>query len=310
MKKSKLPDISGGILHSKTSKVYKSTKLNYANYTDFNLNDYQVFLHLISKIGGVDELGKYLQPEQLKREYVLTAKEFSTTFNVALPNCYKILEKAIDKLMKTTISIEKTELKEICKINICSMADYHTQEGSIRIEFTDRIMPYLSQVKNKFILYNIKEIANFGSLFTTRLYELIQEFKETGWMLKSIEQLREAFAVGNKFKLYGHFKAKTFGHACREINNNYDIGLSFEEIKQGRKVVAIKFSFKKTIAYKALDQKGIKHKIYIKPKPKPNQKPKTKSRPRPEKEIKEDFEKEEGAKKLGDLIKDQLPLPF
>ena len=76
------------------------------------------------------------------------------------------------------------------------------------------------------------------------------------------------------------------------------------------RVVAVQFSFKKTIAYKALDQKGVEHKIYNKPKSKPNQKPKTKPKPRPEKEIKEDFEKEKGPKKLGDLIKDQLTLPF
>ena len=63
------------VLKSKTPKVYKDKKLNNANFGDFNHSDYQVFLHLISKIGGVDEFGKYLQPEQLKRDYVLTAKE-------------------------------------------------------------------------------------------------------------------------------------------------------------------------------------------------------------------------------------------
>ena len=63
-------------------------------------------------------------------------------------------------------------------------------------------MPYLSQVRQKFVLYNLKEIANFGSLYTTRLYELIQEFKETGYMIKSVQQLRESFAVGEKFKAY------------------------------------------------------------------------------------------------------------
>ena len=52
------------VLKSKTPKVYKDKKLNNANFGDFNHSDYQVFLHLISKIGGVDEFGKYLQPEQ------------------------------------------------------------------------------------------------------------------------------------------------------------------------------------------------------------------------------------------------------
>jgi plasmid replication initiation protein len=144
---------------------------------------------------------------------------------------------------------------------------YNKKDGYISVKFTDDIMPYLAQVRQKFVLYNLKEIANFGSLYTTRLYELLQEFKETGWMLKSLEQLREVFVVGNKFKTYNNFKQKTFAHACQEINDNYDIGLRFEELKEGRKVVAVKFFFKSTIVTQVTNQKtGQTTNIYSKPK--------------------------------------------
>jgi plasmid replication initiation protein len=255
------------VLQSKTLKTYKNKKLNTANFGNFTLNDYQVFLHLVSKIGGVDEFGKYLQPEQLQREHVLTAKEFSDIFEVDIHTCYGILKKAVDKLMKTDIKVERIELKEVWRINICSMAKYNKGQGYVSIKFTDDIMPYLSQVTKKFVLYNLKEISNFGSLYTTRLYELIQEFQETGWMLKSIDQLREAFAVGDKFKAYRDFKIKTFAHACQEINDNYDMGLRFEEEKKGRKVIAVKFFFKQTIVTQVTNQKtGETTNIYSKPK--------------------------------------------
>jgi len=255
------------IFQSKTPKAYKSKKLNNASFIEFNHNDYQVFLHLISKIAGVDEYGKYLQPKELQREHILTAREFSEVFNVSLSNCYGVLKRAIDKLMKTDIRIEKTDGSGFCRINVCSMADYNKHEGNISVKFTDDIMPYLAQVTNRFVLYNIKEISNFGSLYTTRLYELIQEFKETGWLLISVDQLREVFAVGNKFKTYNNFKQKTFAHACREINDNYDMELRFEELKEGRKVVAVKFYFKKTVVTKVTNQKtGKVTNIYSKPK--------------------------------------------
>jgi len=169
--------------------------------------------------------------------------------------------------MKTSITLEKIELNEIWEINICSTAKYNKNEGRITVKFTDDIMPYLAQVRERFVLYNLKEIANFGSLYTTRLYELLQEFKETGWMLKSVKQLREAFAVGGSFKLYGDFKKYTFAHACQEINNNYDMDLRFEELKEGRKVVAVKFFFKQTIVTQVTNQKtGKTTNIYSKPK--------------------------------------------
>lgn len=264
MKKTNFPEI----YESKTPKIYKHKKLNNANFGNFTHTDYQVFLHLVSKIGGVDEYGKYLQPEELRREHVLTAIEFSKVFNADLSNCYRFLHKACKKLMKTSIVLEKPELSETWEINVCSMAKYNKKEGNIIVKFTDDIMPYLAQVRAKFILYNLKEIANFGSLYTTRLYELIQEFKETGWMLKSVKQLREVFAVGNTFKLYADFKKYTFAHACQEINNNYDMGLRFEEQKEGRKVVAIKFTFKPVVVDEVISQKtGLKSKMYTKPKP-------------------------------------------
>ena len=169
--------------------------------------------------------------------------------------------------MKTSITIDKLELNETWEINVCSTAKYNKKEGRITIEFTDRIMPYLAQVKQKFVLYNLKEIANFRSLYTTRLYELIQEYKETCWMLKSLKQLRESLAVGSSFKLYGDFKRYTFSHACQEINDQYDMDMRFEEIKEGRKVVAVKFLFKKTLVHKVTNRKtGIEKNVYVKPK--------------------------------------------
>jgi plasmid replication initiation protein len=261
MTKNQLPKV----LKSKTSKVYKNKKLNTANFGNFTHNDYQVFLHLVSKIGGVDEVGKYLQPEQLQREHLLTAKEFSEVFNTDIHNTYNFLKKSVDKLMKTDLTIARNESSELWRINVCSMAKYNKKRGCIEVEFTDRIMPYLSQVKQKFVLYNLKEIANFGSLYTTRLYELIKEFQETGYMIKSVDQLREAFSVGSSLKPYNDFKRYTFEHACKEINDNYKMNLGFEEIKDGRKVVAVKFVFKKTRIHKVIDQKtGVEKNFYEK----------------------------------------------
>lgn len=252
-------------LKSKTPKVYKNKKLNNANFGTYNLNDYQVFLQLISKIGGVNESGTYLQPEQLQREHTLTAKEFEEMYN--LENAYPILKKAGTKLMQSFITLEKPELFETWQIAICQTAKYNHQQGSLTIKFNEDIMPYLAQVKKKFVLYNLKEVANFGSLYSTRLYELIQEFKDTGWLIKSVDQLREMFAVGKKFPDYFDFKKRTFAHAVDEINSQYELNLRFDEIKEGRKVVAIRFEFKPTFTRRAVNpQTGKERSIYVKPK--------------------------------------------
>ena len=228
----------------KVPKVYKNKKLNNANFGRYNLNDYQTLLLLISKLGKTNADGTYKQDSELKREHLITAKEFHDAFGVAIDSCYRVLKNAGKKLMETSITLEKPELFITQQINVCSKVEYQHKEGSILVKLTDDILPYLAQVQKKFVLYNLKEVANFGSLYSTRLYELIQEFKDTGWLVKSIAQLREVFAVGKKFPLYANFKAKTFAHAVDEINSQYPtMKLRFEEIKEGRKVVSIDFRF-------------------------------------------------------------------
>lgn len=239
---------------SKTQKVYKSPKLNSSNFGDFSHTDYQVYLMLLSKIGGVDKNGKYLQPEELKREYTLSAKEFSHMFKMAQPHSYVALKKAVNKLLKTDVTVPEEGTTSYWRINVCSQAKYVKDEGKIEVQFTDSIMPYLKQVKERFMIYNLADISNFKSIYTTRLFELLQEFKETGWMIKSLDELRHAFAVGNQYPKYANLKARTIVPACDEINKNYHMKIRFEEIKEGKSVTAIKFLFKPVIVLKSTNE--------------------------------------------------------
>jgi plasmid replication initiation protein len=239
---------------SKTPKVYKSPKLNHSNFGDFTHTDYQVYLMLLSKLGGVDKNGKYLQAEELKREHTLSAKEFGQMFKMAPQNSYVALKKAVNKLLKTDVTVPEKGTTSYWRINVCSQAKYVKDEGKIEIQFTDSIMPYLKQVKERFMVYNLSDISNFKSIYATRLFELLQEFKETGWMEKSLEQLRHAFSVGKKYNNYGHFKSRTIVPACEEINKNYHMKIRFEEIKEGKSVVAIRFIFKPVIVLKSINE--------------------------------------------------------
>ena len=90
---------------SKTPKVYKNKKLNNANFGTYNLNDYQVFLQLVSKLGKVDINGTYQQPQDLEREHTLTAKEFSQAFGIDLNTAYGVLKRASNKLARTAITL-------------------------------------------------------------------------------------------------------------------------------------------------------------------------------------------------------------
>ena len=78
---------------------------------------------------------------------------------------YGVLKRASNRLARTAITLEKPELFEIWDIPVCEISKYNTKDGSITVTFSNHIMPYLAQVRQKYVLYNLKEIANFGSLW-------------------------------------------------------------------------------------------------------------------------------------------------
>lgn len=243
------------ILKSKTKKIYKSNKLNKANFADFNLNDYRVYLNTIALVGGVTEQGKYIQPKELQRSYKLSALEFAEQFNIAPNHAYTILKQATRKLMHTNIRIEKPDMFTTTYINICEMVEYNHKEGSITIEFTQRIMEYLKQRTNNFTLYNLKEVADLTSIYAVRLYELMQQFNTTtGMLIYTLEQWREMFGVQpTQYKLYADLKRKVFTQALEEINEKTGYQLNMSEIKEGRKVVRVRFDFTPDKIYSGVD---------------------------------------------------------
>jgi plasmid replication initiation protein len=264
------------VLKSKTKKIYKSNKLNTANFANFNLNDYRVYLNAIALIGGVTAQGKYIQTTDLPREYRLSALEFSKQFNVAPNNAYKILKQATDKLMKTDIRIEGE--RKITRINVCEKAEYNEKEGTIDILFTGSIMEHLKQKFKKdgtsaipFTLYNLKEIADLTSIYAVRLYEYMQQWNTTsGMLIATIEKWREMLGVQpEQYKLYGHLKDKVFTQALEEINLKTGYKLVMTEIKEGRKVVRVQFDFTPDMVYSGTDPRtGETVDRHIKPKTK------------------------------------------
>lgn len=236
----------------KQVKVYKSNELNEANFNDYNLSVYRVFLTILAKMQRHDINGNPLPLEKLSRYCTLSAKEYEKQFPSVGNRAYEILQQATKKLMKTSITLPYDD-KNIIEINACSSAIYKKSDGIIEIEFTDKIMPHLKVLEGKFTMFNLSEIAGFGSIYTTRIYELLMQYKTTGRLETSIPNLREKIGCTKIFKQYAHLKQRAIQHAVDEINSQWTLDLTYQEIKTGRTVTDLVFTFKPTFTRKAYD---------------------------------------------------------
>lgn len=256
---------------SKNLKVQKSNELNQANFSDLTLSCYRVLLNLIGQMQRHDTNGNQLSLDCVSRRCSLSAADYATEFNLDGNTAYEILKEATDKLMKTSFSIRTKQ--GILKINVCSQAHYIKSGGRIDIEFTPNIMPHLAALANNFTMYNLNEIAGFESIYTTRFYELLMQFKTTGVLEISVTSLRFHMGCVDKFKQYYDFKIKTFAHAIEEINQQWTLNVKLhDEIKTGRTVTDLVFTFKRTFTRKAYDPVRQKMRTQLtRPKRKPKQ---------------------------------------
>jgi plasmid replication initiation protein len=236
----------------KLAKVQKSNEMNQANFSDFSLSCYRVLLNLISQIQRHDAEGNQLSLPVVSRMCSLSASEYAKEFPSVANRAYEILKEATEKLLKTTFTTRSVR-GNVLKINVCSQAEYIDSEGRIDIEFTPNIMPHLAELGEKFTMYNLNEIAGFGSIYTTRLYELLIQFKITGELKISVADLRFKLGCISIFKRYNDLKRFTIDHAVDEINSQWTLDIKYEEVKTGRTVSELVFKFKPTFTRKAYD---------------------------------------------------------
>jgi plasmid replication initiation protein len=236
----------------KLAKVQKSNEMNQANFSDFSLSCYRVLLNLISQIQRHDVDGAQLMLPVVSRMCSLSASEYAEEFPSVANRAYEILKEATDKLLKTTF-VTRSVRGNVLKINVCSQAEYVDSEGRIDIRFTEEIMPHLAELGEKFTMYNLNEIAGFGSIYTTRLYELLMQFKTTGELRISVADLRFKLGCTDILKQYTHLKQRAIQHAVDEINSQWTLNINYEEIKTGRTITDLIFTFRQTFTRKAYD---------------------------------------------------------
>lgn len=123
-----------------------------------------------------------------------------------------------------------------------SDADYNDNTGTVTFYLSKKLKPFLLQLKEYFTVLELDNLMQMKSVYSTKLYELLKQYRKIGQRTFDLKELKEKLAINKKsYELYNNFKRKVLLIAQEEINEKTDIYFEFEEIKEARKVVALKF---------------------------------------------------------------------
>lgn len=216
----------------KNNVVTKSNTLVEAKYK-LNLEEQKMILIFVSQINNTDEDFK---------SYYLKVKDYQNLTENQNDDMYKILMRNAKGLMSKPL--ELTKEKEILILNWFTHVRY--KSGQIEVSFHPELKPYLLSLKGSFTSYSLKNIIQFKSAYSIRIYELLKQYETIGSRTIEIEKLREYLGISKElYPKYSNFKQKVLKTSQDELFQNADIQFNYEEIKKSRKVDKLKFLIQK-----------------------------------------------------------------
>jgi len=202
-------------------------------------------------------------------KFILTALTQLDSKNDKILKEYEIRVSDLEKRLQ--VEQNETRLKQFAKklmskplevptadgwlvANWFSDIEYIKGQAKFKVRFSEKLKPYLLQLKERFVAYNLKNILPLASNYSIRIYQLLKEYEKLKKRCFKVTELQEILQVPKSLKVYADFKRKVLNVAYKELLEHTDIYFDFEEVKEGRKVSSLIFRIHKNTWKKEAEQ--------------------------------------------------------
>ena len=139
--------------------------------------------------------------------------------------------------------------------NWFSKIQYINKEAKFKVRIEEDLKPYLLQLKERFVSYNLKYILPLTSTYSVRIYQLLKEYEKLTKRYFEVEELMELLQVPKSYRdSYKDFKRNVLKVAEKELLEHTDIYFTIEEEKEGRKVSRLIFRIYKNTHKKEAEE--------------------------------------------------------
>ncbi len=218
--------------------IRKANELVEARYR-FDIWEMRVFTKMLMSLGSKD---KDLQ------KYHIHVSEIIKDFNLSdAGDNYVAIKDASNKLLSKIIEIEKEtpQGKKWMRIPLLIAVEgfKNREEGNyISVQFHPELKPFLMELKERYLQYDIRNLWGLTSVYSVRMYELLKQYERIGKRYFEVDNLRLILGINpDEYTLYGHFKNKVILKAQKDLQAVTDINFNFNEKKEGRRVVGLTF---------------------------------------------------------------------
>lgn len=220
--------------------VVKSNALVQAAYK-LTLNEQRLVLLAIAGLHSQRPGWRpgYTQVDRIR----ITADEYADAWQLSPKDAYTALRDATRQLYERSIVV--TQGQRVTKARWVSLVAYHHGEGWAELSFAPHIVPHLTSLSRDFSKYRLGQVSRLRSTYAVRLFEWCIQYAGSdgsGWLVVSVDDLVQRLGV--RYRLYNDVRRFVIEPAVRDLQVRSDMDITWEPMKKGRKVTAIKFSFR------------------------------------------------------------------
>lgn len=212
------------------NRIIKTNPIINARF-DITTVQMKVFLKIIASID---------QSKDDISEVQISVGELQKFVGRTSKNIHKYLQEELVKLKQRNIFYEDENIR--LDTNLLSSIIYYKKQGYFSFEIPKALKPFLLQIKENFTVFDIRNMLFLESIYAMRLYEYCKEFERFKHFEIDVEEIKERFGIADRYKNYFDFKLKVINQARTELMKNSELYFDFDEIKEGKKVVRLRFT--------------------------------------------------------------------
>jgi|TARA_R110002049_G_C9167982_1_gene561633 plasmid replication initiation protein len=194
----------------------------------------------------------------------IKASDYVKTFNVGTKSgaAYQALKSAADELLGATFKWRSKDENGKQEINVSQFVQrvtYVEDAAHIKIMFSHDIMPLITRLDKRYTEYDLIQISDLKSIYSLRVFEMFMQWigNRNPPAIK-LEDFRERLGLAdNQYETMSDFKKRVLNPSLAEINLKTNIEASYEQEKEGVKIVGFRLisKYKKPIKNKVIDAK-------------------------------------------------------
>jgi plasmid replication initiation protein len=173
-------------------------------------------------------------------EYSFKISDYMNVFDVKNRSLYRDIPSLAKGLMKKLITVNTKEKGEECS---AFLSYYSYKNGILTLRFDPFLKPFLLQLCQYYTQYELKYITYLNDKYSIRLYEIMKCNLYKSNFEISLHKLKHILDIQDKYPKYANLKKSVILKSQEELLKT-DVSFTFEEIKEGKRVVALKFKIK------------------------------------------------------------------